>query len=229
MNVRSFGSSLSKYPRKRYNFKKNFVKKARFGKYGKFKTNVSKYLKTDENMIKCEFNDFLQTVSGSNTFAWGTSSEPYVNITTAIQATAGWSDFAANYSFYKIKGIAIRLGRVWDGLGAVAATGSVPVLYINMFPGMTSTGNGAYVAAADSSFRVDPMVTSVQSRYIRIPDNFSSGNGNGLGENNNVSSISNLVGELDTYPAGLSGNFNATKIFYEARVTFYVVFCNNVR
>lgn len=229
MNVRGYGSSLSKYPRKRYGFKKRFMKKARFGKYGKFKSNVSKYLRTDENMIKCEFNDFLQTVNGSNQFAWATSAAAYVNLTTAIQATAGWADFAGNYSFYKIKGIAIRLGRVWDGLSAVTATGSVPVLYINMFPGMVTTGNGAYVAAADSTFRVDPMVTSVQSRYIRIPDNFSSGNGNGLGENNNVSSIANLVGELDTFAAGLSGNFSATKIFYEARVTFYVVFCNNVK
>jgi len=217
--------------RKRYNAGKYVTNKYKSNKAYTRRVNVRRNIKSGETTFKLmdTVHIFPSTTSG-NCYMFS-NSQNYGNLATQIADCAQWSTIAANWSLFRLNGISIRVGRVFnDNVGSMgSATLPSPPLYINYFPSVISTSySGATIMSTDSCLRVDPYITGPQKKYISIPKNFSNlTNGIGIGTWNPVISIANLQGQISVGGELYSGTPTTTYPSFEMMLVYYVSVCND--
>lgn len=223
------------YGRKRY-FVGKYIRRKYLGRpsglrsYKKY-NNIKRNIKSNMVNFKLEYNDYIgygnAAPSASPVFA-GTSLN-YRNLTNIIQNAVTWGDIINdNYQFYKINGIAVRVGKVFqESTTELFTNAGIPPIYIAYYPVDTSIDQGTNPLGSDSNLRIDPYVMGIQSKYWAMPKNFTNlGNGNGLGTWNNVGTINSLLGQI-SIAAPTNGQTAArAQLLFEIRFTVYIQVCN---
>jgi len=220
--------------RKRYGAGKYIAKKYGSKKAYTRRVNVRRNLKSGETTFKLQEMVHIWPKSDlTNCYAFISGSGfNYLAITGQISGALTWTNIAANYSLFRLNGILIKVGRIFnESLSSLgSATTTSPPLYVNYYPTVSAQAyNADQISSADSALRVDPYVTGFQSKYISIPKNFSNlTTGIGLGTWNPTVSIANLPGQLSVggLPPSTVG-ISTSNPSFEMIVTYYISACND--
>lgn len=217
----------------------NTITNRSYGAYGK--TRLGKYIKTNMQSVKCTYIDSITIPASGSHYQWDSGNVDYNTLANMLGGSLEFATRAIQYSYYKINGISVSATRRWidpialgvDGTteGFLSLSGGLGMVHLNLYPNLTATSVGLPTMLADSSFKFSPFIHGVQSHYIPMPKNFTTGgNSNGLGVWNATSQIASLTGQVSLYD-----NNGSTPIvsdesemdIFDIEVNFYVSFCNS--
>lgn len=174
--------------------------------------------------VRCEFAVYIRSVSGGGTIL-NASNTNYNSLATEIPGTFSWSALYADYVRYKIYGLGVRVSPVADTTEITDGASNVPI-YIAFYPTYQNvTVNVAEILANDDALRVEPQLTTPQTKYWSFPDNYYQNNtGNGLGTWTSTSIVASQPGQLSIACHQPFESFSNFKSLYMMRVCVYILF-----
>jgi len=207
------------YPNKKY--KKNNYTKLQVKRYSR-KPKINRSL--DTLYTKIEYVTTIGYQNGGNVQLF-LSAANYLNFETIMANSLSWTDIYPFWQRYKITGMAVRLGRIFNetSITTPLSNESPNPLYVASYPNLTSGNASNNPIFNDKAFRVDPYVTGIQSHYWKYPDNFLDVQ-QGIGINNQCNLYGSQVGQISVYSQPLTNNASAAVLTFEIRVCLYVTF-----
>lgn len=206
------------------------------------KTRVGRLTKTALTSVKCTYTDRIYLNSAS-AYLFAATNAAYINLATMLAQSPEFVSRVAQYSYYMINGMQVKCTRKWidpieygvDGTSPGFTVGTysrgLSMVSANFYPNLNTSTVGQPVEDADSSWKISPYITSVQSHYQPFPKNFTTGsNSNGLGVWNAGNNYTNISGELAIYAnaaENAAASDQAVITIWDVEVNFYVAFCNN--
>jgi len=219
MKMGSYGLNFRKYSRKG----KKFIKRTSRFRLKKSLGGLGG-IRGDTLRQKCDMISGIGMANGTSSYIWGTSGQNYLAFSTILGASQPFLNQSSYWERYKITGIAIRVGRIFnESLNIFTENESPPPLYISFYPAENGSSLGAQPTYSDNNFRVDPFISGIQSKYYKTPDEFFS-TGVGFGIWNNLNSYTSQVGQLSCSNFATVSVTSGAFVGFEARIRVYVVF-----
>lgn len=205
------------YPNKKY--KKSYPRTIQAKRYQR----RTKLIRNPDTLFtKIEVVQTIGYVSGGNVLSFQGGAN-YQNHVFVLTNSLSWTDIYAFWQRYKITGMALRVGRIFNenSITSQLSNESPNPLYIASYPNLTSGNAANNPLYNDKSFRVDPYVTGIQSHYWKFPDGFLDVT-QGIGINNQNNLYANQVGQISIYSEPLANNASAAVNCFEIRTCLYV-------
>lgn len=206
--------------RKRYNMKGKYSAAVAKREFRGYKKSIG--LTSDKNLerIKCESFITVRAINGGQYFVNQNSN--VIWNTTEIQNTFTWIQLHSDFFKYKITGIAIRASPVHDDSDLADSACNFP-MNVAFYPQYASYGVPAVeVMNNDNAFRVEPNISTPQTKYWHFPDGYFESSATGYGVWTATTSISSQIGELAIGNNPPFNNFGIDKSCYNLRVTYYI-------
>lgn len=203
--------------RKRYNVKAKLPKI--YAKRSLRRTTI-----TDQELsTRCEYSIYFNTNTGG-TEVFTTAGVRYVSIGAEFSNSHTWINLAPQFLKYKITGLSVRVTPIHDDTAVFNYAVSVPI-NLAFYPGYSATTvSSVEVMANDKALRVEPNLTTPQTKYWRFPDKYFESSGTGFGLWTSTASIGSQVGQLSVGNNTPTTTWAITKVLYSARISLYVVF-----
>jgi len=209
-------NSGKKYaPRRKYGTKK-FTAKRRYAR-------ISRGIKGDDTTsVKSEFNTGIYVPNASDVVQFEQPATNFWNIFSILNNSVTFQDMATRYARYKITGMSLRFDSCL--LSNVTTLSQMPIISICFYPQAINTNLGDAPLYNDKKAVFNPAIATPQTKYWRFPDNYFVSSNGGYGTWNDMSSYTNIQGQLSAYNPPLTANASAITRVGILRVTLYTVF-----
>ena len=186
----------------------------------------------DFNRVKCELVDTIGVFAGTPSENWvfQNTSVPYLPIGVLLGASESFNSHVPEYARYKITGISVTavMANSPEHVRSAFLNGA-PGVCVAFYPQNTTQAMGAAPRTKDNNMVIYPNVTSKQTKYWSIPDNYIDNGAGGLGTWLSTNILTTAVtGQLSI--CGLeAGNTTGSVInVYLLRICVYVIFSTKI-